>query len=312
MIINAEHSQAICSFGWVHKGSLWVYRIADKSPRVFELSRAKYLTIKEGRNDFFSVVHHFDGDQLEISAHSHAEPLQSVSSISVQRAARPGSKTESKVTGDPSVWRELPRAYVAFAFASYHLFLIQPCGSISVQEFAWYTNTDYDKGYQGIVGVEELPDSQLLIVLIQRDSHPILYDPGAGAVVRKLNLAERGGNPRFKLRASAAEFWASDYDTILKLDAETLDVVTSQRLQGSAQSTRHFIGDFSLCRRESLCLVPRPFSGDAIGIDCDTMRQTHRANLGKQPLRAGLLGEDRVVALDWKTGEFLAGTLEQI
>jgi hypothetical protein len=41
-------------------------------------------------------------------------------------------------------------------------------------------------------------------------------------------------------------------------------------------------------------LVARPFSGDVVGLDCDSMLQTHRATLGKQPLEAGLLrDEDR-------------------
>lgn len=37
-----------------------------------------------------------------------------------------------------------------------------------MQTFHWY-NEDYDKGYQGIVGVSEVPGQDLLIVSIQRD-----------------------------------------------------------------------------------------------------------------------------------------------
>jgi hypothetical protein len=207
---------------------------------------------------------------------------------------------------------ELPRAYVAFAFDDFHLFLTNPDGSTSLQTFSWYSESNYDKGYQGIVAVEELPNSQVLIVSVQRDSNPVLYDPGNGTAIRKLNLADRRGNPKFKLRATAGEFWADDYDTIVKLDATTLDAIANRLLQGPGQTTtRQFIGEFSLCRSETLCLVARPFSGDVIGLDCTTMLQTHRVALGKQPLLAGLLGEDRVVALDWKTGEFLSGALEK-
>jgi hypothetical protein len=286
MVTNAARTQAVCSLGWVHKGSLWVYRVGSVSPEVFKLSDAKYLTIKAGNKDFFSVVHHWGGDNIQISAHNHAEPRQPISSISLRRSSRTSEKTESDVTGDSSVWRELPRAYVAYAFGDFHLFLVDLNGSVSCETFSWYSEANYDKGYQGIVAVEELPASHLLIVCVQRDSNPILYDPHNGAVVKKLNLADRRGNPQFKLRASLG-------------------------VQSSAQMTQQFIGEFSLCRDETLCLVARPFSNDVIGIDCDSMHQTHKAALGKQPLKAGLLEEDRVVALDWKTGEFLMGRLEK-
>jgi len=311
MLINVSGTQAVCSLGWAHKGSLWVYRIDHAAPQVLKLSDAKYLTVKAGNKNFFSVVHHWDGDKLEISAHNHAEPSRRLSSILLQRSGLLGAKTESKVIGDSSAWMELPRAYVAFAFDDFHLFLVRPDGSISSQTFPWYTNTEYDKGYQGIVAVEELPNSHALIVSVQRDSNPVLYDPDSGTAIRKLTLAGRGGNPNLKLRATAGEYWANDYDTIVKLDATTLNVIACRRLQGSEQSAVQFIGEFSLCRSDTLCLVTRPFSGDVIGLDCATMAQTHRATLGKQPLLAGLLGDDRVVALDWKTGEFLAGTLEK-
>lgn len=312
MIVNAASTQAVASLGWVHKGSLWVYKIGDASPRIHELSDAKCLTVKAGTNDFFSIVHHWDGDKVEISAHNQSEPHRPISSVSLQGADPVSASRSSTFLGGKSVWRELPRAYVAFAFGDYHLFLIEADGDISVHGFPWYSNTSYDKVYQGIVGVEEVPNSRLLIVSVQRDSNPILYDPEARAVVRKLVLANRFGNPAFKFRASANEFWATDYDHVVKLDATTLDVTASRRLQkGTRQVMRQFIGEFSFCRHESLCLVARPFGGDVIGLDCDKMRPTHRVSLGRQPLEAGLLGDDTVVALDWKTGEFLMGELRR-
>ena len=166
--------------------------------------------------------------------------------------------------------------------------------------------------YQGIVAVEELPNSHLLIVSVQRDSNPILYDPDSEKEIRKLNLAGRIGNPHLRFRTSANELWADDYDHIVKLDAATLNVIAIKQLQEAPAGTRQFIGDFSFDRGERLCLVARPFSGDVIALDCDSMLQTHRAELGKQPLDAGLLGDDTVVALDRKTGELLTGKLERV
>jgi hypothetical protein len=311
VIINSVGTQAICSLGWVHKGSLWAYSIGDASPRIVKLSDAKYLSLKAGKRDCFSLVHHWDGDKLDISAHNHSEPRRPISCISLRLAGSGRAQPEASLTGDSSIWQELPRAYVAFAFGGFHLFLVNLNGEVSMQAFSWYSDTDYDKGYQGIIGVEEIPNSSLLIVSIQRDSSPILYDPDTGKAVKKLSLADRRGNPDFVFRSSANEFWATDYDHIVKINATTLDVIATKQLQEAGQVGRQFIGDFSFDRSERLCLVARPFGGDVIGLDCDSMRQTYRAELGKQPLEAGLLGDDTVVAVDWKSGEFLSGRIEK-
>lgn len=311
MIINSAGTQAACSLGWVHKGGLWVYRIGDASPRIVKLSDAKYLTVRAGKHDFFSVLHHWDDNKLIITAHNQSEPQRPISCISLRQAGFGWAQPAFAHTGDSSVWQELPRAYVAFAFGDFHLFLVKINGETSMQTFNWYNNANYDKGYQGIVGVEEVPNSTLLIVSVQRDSNPILYDPDTGKEVRKLSLADRGGNPQFRFRSSANEFWADDYDHIVKLDATSLIVKATEQLQETGKGGRQFIGDFSFDQSERLCLVARPFSGDVIGIDCDSMRQTYRVELGSQPLEAGLLGDDTVVALDWKTGEFLSGKLKK-
>lgn len=206
----------------------------------------------------------------------------------------------------------MPRAYVAQAFGDFYLFLVNALGDASIRVFNWYAESRYDKMYQGIVAVEELPNSHLLIVSVQRDSNPILYDPDSEKEIRKLDLAGRNGNPHLRFRTSANELWADDYDHIVKLDASTFNVIAIKQLQEPIAGTRQFIGDFSFDRGERLCLVARPFSGDVIGLDCNSMLQTHRAVLGKQPLDAGLLADDAVVALDWKTGELLRGKPEKV
>ena len=311
MIVNGAATQAISSLKWVHKGSLWVYEIGSSAPKIVELSDAKYLTIKTGKDDFFSVVHNWDGEKLEISAHNHSDPHRAISSISLRRENVFSDKAEFTIKGDFSVWQKLPRAYTASVFGDYHLFLVEQDGSVSIQALGWFASR-YDKMYQSIVGVEELPDSHLLIVSIQRDSNPVLYDPDTGMEVRKLSLAGRHGNPQFCTRNSAHELWANDYDHIVKLDAKSLIVKATEQLQYATTGCRQYIGEFSLDRSESHCLVARPFSGDVIVLDCDTLRQTHRAAIGNQPIEAALLGYDFIVALNWPTGEFLQGKLERI
>jgi hypothetical protein len=306
VITNADGTQVVSSLGWVDKGAIWVCTAGELVPRKVVLSDAKYLSIKAGIAGFFAVLHHWDGDRLEISAHTHSEPSRIVSRVSLHRIIS-GLPIKPAITfeGDVSVWERLPRAFTGFAFGDYQLLLTDHRREGEVQTFTWFDNS-YDRGYQGIVDVTEIPDSDLLIVSIARDSTPVLYDPEKKQAVRKLALADRRGNPEFLLRASANEFWASDYDSIVKLDAKTLTTIKAARVQDAPSRTSKFIGNFCFDSNETLCFIARPFSGDAVVLEADSMRQTHRVALGRQPLDIGLLADGTVIARDWKTGDFLS------
>jgi hypothetical protein len=108
---------------------------------------------------------------------------------------------------------------------------------------AWFDDT-CDKGYPGIIGVAEVPDSTLPIFTVQRDSHPVLYDPAAQQVISKLQLADRRENPEFCFRAKGREFWAADYDSMVKLDAKTFAVKHVECLEDANRGTNRFIGRF--------------------------------------------------------------------
>ena len=232
------------SLGWVDRGSLWVYSVSEQSPRKVTLSDAKYLSVSSGTDDFFSVVHHWDGKRLEITAHSHSDPLHIISRLSLRQTI-PGfpSRLELLREGDLSVWDRLPAAFTGYAFGDYQLVLTRHAGEDEVQTFAWFDDA-YDKGYQGIIGTVEVPDSPYLIVSIQRNSHPVLYDPETKKAIRKLQLADRIGNPSFQFRESALEFWVTDYDSIVKLDGKTLAVKNSRCVQDAVRGTSQFIGNF--------------------------------------------------------------------
>jgi hypothetical protein len=311
VIINQQGSQAVSNLGWVDHGSLWVYAVGDDAPRIVALSDAKYLTIKAGREDHFAVVHHYDANRLEITAHSHAEPGHALGRIVFQRPQDGPPQDDPKKSagatvptgifeGERSVWQFLPRAYTSFAFGDYQLVLLNADGEISLQTFAWF-DSSYDHDYQGIVDVAELPESGLLIVTVARDSHPILYDPATRQLVRRLSLGGRRGNPELYIRRFAREIWASDYDTLVKLDAGTLTTRKISRLQGSAPGTAEFIGKFCFTSDESMCVVARPYSGDVVALDPRSMRVLYRAALGMQPFDAAVLSGNRVIARHWKT-----------
>ena len=309
MITNTTATQVVSTIGWVDRGALWVCAVGDLSPRKISLSDTKWLHIKKGRDDFFAVVHHWGGEKLEISAHSHSEPARVVSRISLHRTTSgPPAITWE---GERFVWEQLPHAFSAYtrfsqfvSFGEFQLVVVNDSQDIELQRLEWFDDS-YDKGYQGIVDVTEVPDSSLVIVSIQRDSAPVLHDPIKKQAVRKLHLANRGGNPEFYLRSAAKEFWVADYDYMVKLNAETFEVLGAERIQTAASGTRQFIGNFCFNLDESLCLVARPFGGDVAFLDTASMRRTHRIELRRQPLDVGLLADGTVVARDWKTGDFM-------
>jgi hypothetical protein len=279
-------------------------------PRRIALGDANYLTLKAGTNDLFAVVHQGQRDKFEISAHTFENPERCISRLWIHpEVGGFFGKLKISFEGDRSVWEHLPAAFTGYAFGNYQLVLPNAPTDDDVQTFDWFDGS-YDRGYQGILDVTPVPGGELCIVSIQRDSNPVLYDPMNHRFVRKLALAGRGGSRQFHLRASADEFWATDYDTIVKLDSATLSVKAIERLQGASPTGMgQFIGDFCFDPTESACLVARPFSGDAVALDATSMRQSHCIPFGQQPLEIGLLSNGMLIARDWKTGALLSQKL---
>jgi hypothetical protein len=304
MILNDKRTLAVSSLGWVDHGSLWICSV-EAPPQKIVLSDAKYLSVSAGAKDFFAVVHHWDGQRLEITAHAYSAPQTTISRLALRQAV-PGlpSRIELLREGDLRVWDQLPGAFTGYAFGDYRLVLTRLAGEDDVQALEWFDDS-YDKGYQGIVGSIEVPDTSLLIISVQRDSHPVLYSPETKKAIRKLSLADRTGNPSFQFRTSAREFWATDYDSVVKLDGTTLAVRNVQCVQNAVHGMRQFIGNFCFNSGQDLCLIARPFSGDAVALDADSMAQVCRIEFGRQPLDIGMLADGTVVARDWKTGDSL-------
>jgi hypothetical protein len=310
MLIDNKTERVISSLGWVDRGSLWTFSLNAETPQTIPISDAKYLSLKQGCDDTFAVVHHFDGNRLEVSAHRFAEAGQAVSRVSFLATSTQGSLKQPRVSieGDTSIWSLLPCAYTAYAFGDFHLF--NPLGAPAMERLDWYDDS-YDKGYQGITDVVEVPGTEYVIVSVQRDSNPVLYDRGRRQVVRKLKLAGKFGNPHFLFRPNSTEIWASDYDSIVKLDGTTYEVVKSVRLQDSVAGASQFVGSFCFASGGDICVVARPFSSDVVVLDSTSMSIVREVKLEGQPLDAAVLLDGLVVARDWKTGALAQGKLSR-
>ena len=303
MLISPDHRLVVSNLGWIDKSTLWTYDAAEDRESSILLGNANYLSLFACKDPgLFVVLHHYDGATVGFSVHSFQDP-----SLALCTLERTGPA--SSLQGDSSAFASAPRYYSAYfnpgGAGDYHLlYLDTDRGEICAERFAWYDGS-YDKDYQGIVGVTELPSGNL-IVSIQRDSHPLLYDPTTKQVLRKLSLANRAGNPTLQLGGRCREIWADDYDTLVKLDAHSLKIKGTRRLESG-----QFIGHWSLNEDESLCFVPRPFSGDVVAVSTHNLKPKYAATLGKQPLEAVSLNDSRVIARDWKTGELLKGSLRR-
>jgi hypothetical protein len=308
MFISPDSRLVVSHLGWVDKSSLWTYDVVKDKVNLISLGNAKYLTLYNCKDsNQFAVLHHSDSELIRLTIHTFDNP-------NVPLCAIEYSAGKSLIKGDVSVLQNAPRYYVSYCkpdnFADFHLIFIDASQhAIQAEPFSWY-NSSYDKGYQGIVGVIELPSGEL-IISIQRDSQPIVYDPTTKSVVRKLSLADRGGNPKFFFVKQRREIWADDYDTILKFDSATLDIKGSQRLQTASLGTGQFIGDWSFNEDESLCLVSRPYSGDVVAISTDNLKIKYVAKMGKQPLQSVFVSNGNIIGRDWKTGALLKSSLRR-
>lgn len=307
MIANDERSVLVSSMGWVDHAELWVFDVSrNRERRVPIGSQAKYLGLRSGGAGHFSVAHYFDGPRFEVSVHAFAEPSVAIARVTIEGATR-------EFSGDIEAWRHVPRLYVPYiklpAFNDFTLVRLDRARQkVELERLDWYDDS-YDKGYQGVISVTELPTEELAIFSVQRSSQLVLHDLIRGMKRGVVELAGRLGNPQLYFRAYAPELWASDYDTIVKVDPTTWRVAQARQLQGAAAGTQQFIGDFAFDPRESTCAVARPFSGDIVGLDPSNLKPRWAAAVGSQPLEVALLPSRKVVARDWKTGETLMGTL---
>jgi len=308
MISNPDETMIISSLGWVDKGNLWVLDTRSDSIEKRDLSDGKYISLHYEGGEFFSIVHHYDGKRVEISAHAFEDPDAAMSKIHFKDGT-------AHFEGDDEIWNKVPKAYPEYiqlpSKSDFYLLLIDPIGpQLEVIDLDWY-NDSYDKGYQGVIGAVEVPKSSRVIISVQRDSSPILYDLEERKLIKKLTLSGRNGNPHLKFRRTVDECWADDYDTLLSIDPEDWRVKKSLRLQDAAENTMQFTGDYSFNRDETLCAVARPFSGDVVALDTEQFRITHYSKLGKQPLEVCLLSDGTVYSRDWKTGNLLKGKLKR-
>ncbi|MGN6638909.1 MAG: hypothetical protein ACTHJ8_08350 [Mucilaginibacter sp.] len=302
MIFNEAIQKVISNLGWVDKGNLWVYDGIKADIEIIKLSESQYLTLTEGKDGYFSVVHHYNTSKIEITVHHFNNPHKEYYKTSFDNF---------KVTssGDISFLKFVPRYYIGGlhlnAKFGFHLLRILD-GIISLEDskIKWYTEGDFDFGYQGLTSVIEINDE--LIFSVQRDGSLYRYSLNQNTFIEKVGLAGRYGNPQPITKNN--EIWVADYDTIVKLKNWKIERV--KKLQKASEHTSQFVGSISFDLKKDICIVARPFNGDVIGIN-KNLEVKYTCNIGKQPLEAVLMNNNIVLARDWHTGTLLKGKMKR-
>lgn len=308
MILNQSEEYVFGSLGWVDGNAIWILECRSGRVSARTMSDAKYISLHEGANDLFSASHNYETDKFAVSVHRATESVDEVARFSIDESG-------ISLEGDAEGWESVKKSYLSYfeyrGVSDYWLCLISGENKeVKIQRFDWYDDT-YDKGYQGVIGVTDVPNSELVIVSVQRDSAPVLYNPFENKLIGKVTLAGRLGNPRLRFVGEGQELWADDYDTIVKIEPNTWKISQSICLQPEFEGTSAFIGEYWFNANETSCFVPRPFSGDVIEIDRTAMKIKSECKIGAQPLQAVVLSNGKVFARNWKDGALLTGTMKQ-
>src|ERR1700676_3407700 len=315
MIVNAEGTLALSSLRWIDRGTLWSYVLGAPEPKQYRLSNARWLALVQGTADYFALVHHFEDGRVQLTAHSYGNISEIIAAIELQIEDVKSIDVKIPIprfVGESSAWSFLPKAHVIRPFGESFLLLIDwRQKATEIQSLSWHKEA-YNTMYQEILNVTEIPGSSFLIFPIQRDSEPVLYDPSTRAIVKKLKLGGESGAPQLFFRRNAAELWASDYDTLVRIDSRNWNVISRMKLQeGTGGMVRSNIGQFYLGPEEGLCLFARPYSGDVVGVDPSAFTVTLQVETEGQPQDVGLLSSGLAVARDLKTGRLLQGILQR-
>ena len=305
MITDPTGRVGLSTLGWVDHGSLTRFRGTSELVDVVSLSDADYLALHRGRDDHFAVQHNWGASRFRVTAHRFEDPERVLASVDVDGWT-------ARSSGDAAVWSSLPGVYVGVldddATGAAGYFAVELAkGEPQVARLDWFDDDSFDHGYQGVVSVAELT-AGVLVYGVQRSSELVVCDASSQRVLQKIPLAGRSGNPRPLLSRSTGRLWVIDYDTLLRLDRSTFRLEASARLQPAPDRTAMFVGEPWLADDEKTLIVSRPFSGDVVVVDANSLTIATTVALGSQPIEAARLG-DQLIARDWKTGAALGTRL---
>ena len=305
MICDSKLKFAISNLGWIDKGNLWIYDNSENNIRTVFLSDSKYLSIFEGSADYFAVCHNYEDSLFEISIHHFSQP-----EIILCKLIFNNYKTD--ITGDGDLIKYIPKYYIAGfningEYKSHLIAIHDKSIKIDDSKIEWFQKGNFDFGYQGLTGVTEYNDE--LLFCVQRDGSIYRVNKESNQLVAKIELAMHFGNPKVTFNKGKTILFTDDYDTLIRINPSTWRIEKQTRFQNADQGTNQFIGSYSCNKNNELITLARPFSSDVVLIDKD-LNIKYYCKIGRQPLESVVLDNKKVIARDWKSGDFLTGTMK--
>jgi hypothetical protein len=294
---DKERGRAVSSIGWADRAAIWVFDCASRQIELIPIPDAKFVAVRR-YGEVVRIVH-FGGDTATIA-------IRTLSDLHHDAAVLRVAGDRPTFLGDARLWASIDACALLPTKKGTRLISIDaPSRSVRFLDLKWFLDGEYDLGYQGLFDCLSPPGLEYTIVSVQRSSRLVVLDIRKNEKLREISLADRGGNPLLTL-LSGTEMLTTDYDTMCRVDLDSMSLVASQRLQGdSDKGGRHFVGDFSL--DEAGVLLARPSSGDVVLLDPSHFSILDRAVTGGEPLQAVRVSSSAVLARDWKTGHPLEG-----
>jgi len=312
LLLDSSEGRLLASpHGWAHEDSLMLLDTRTDMSTTIPIAPSKFVMMERGSSSHF-LLNYCEPKGYASVRLIEVRPFDSPTQVVSRCRISPSS---IQLEGDLNVWERLPRAHVVdlgpeggdFAYV---VWLHPKAGVGDWIPLTWWNDESYDRGYQSVLSAVEIPGTDKVIIPVQRDSCPIIFDLRERRAVGRITLSERRGNPRLFFRRLAPEVWADDYDTLVRLDSKGLVKTGSVLLQPSdASGARQFIGDFAFATNEGVCAVARPFSGDILAVDPETLRPVAHAKVRGQPFTVAVLSNGKVYSQDWHSGRLLKGQL---
>src|SRR5262245_113802 len=293
-------SRTLCVDRWrtrIDKSALWTFNLRNQEETRIPVDRSKFLSLPAGANGFFRLVHHQSPDQA-VSIRHVREPNVELASVRLKQG-------QATFFGNADLWKHVdPTAIITMDSGQKAIQIDTASLRVTDLDMTWFTNENYDLGKQRLVEVITLGSNNNVIISVQRSSTLVVIDRSHNERVGSIALANRGGNPQLRMRNNT-DLFASDYDTLCRIDSQSLVVLKTVRLQDADANIQQFIGDYDVTPDK--LVVARPFSGDVLLLDPDDFREVGQAQVGGQPLAVCLASDHRVITRDWKTGRAAIG-----
>lgn len=301
MIIDKAEQYVISSVGWVEGSSFTRLELASGKTQLFHSDSNGGCRALDIDGDRFLLVTHPSGsDPLSMSVRRYAEPAESLWSVR-------GVLDDYVVRGDPSAVVGARRRHLFWTGQRHVLVTLSEDGSgLLCGQLPWFDDSTFDLGYQSPVDAVDDPVSGYTLVSIQRCSDVFVHDPGTSTLRGRFRLPGACGNPR--LQVIGNELWTVDYHTFARIDLRDHRLLASARLS----ATNEFVGDVFRWTSRGRALVPRPFMGDITVVNPDTGSIEQTLATRGQPLSCAATADGRVVARDWKSGEWVFAQISMV